>query len=125
MQLTMNTKNPNPFSWFLISSLTNALVIIVACFLWTDFKIQQVANIMFWVGALTVIIGLITAGLVVPVANKYSGQTVAIWTTLKHAVPAQEISTKIGRDKKIQKFKIAASISIPGIILLIISWQML
>ena len=120
----MTSKKFNPLNLLCISSLTNALVLLVACVLWTEFEILQVANVMFWVGALTVIVSIIAGGLFVP-ANKYYGQTLAIWTTLKYASPNQQLPTKMARDEIIQKLKIATSISIPGIILIIISFQML
>ncbi len=121
----MSNNLSNFLKWFLISSLTNILILIVACSLWTDFEIPQVANIMFWVGAATVIVGLITAGLFVPAANKYSGQTVAIWTTLKHVAPKQQRSTKMDGKEIMRKITTAISISFPSVTLLAISWQML
>jgi len=88
--------------------------------LWTDFELTQVANIMFWVGTITMIAG----GSYFYPSNKYQGSSVSMMTTLKDA-PLENLDTiRIKEKRKTKRMIQGLSIATPGIMLMIISWWM-
>ena len=110
----------NALKLFFISATLCVALVVMACMFWTDFKILEVANIMFWVGALTVVIG---GGFFISIHNKYHGQSVAIMTTLKHHVPDDEHSLKAKEKRKSRRIVNGLAVAAPGVILIILSWM--
>ncbi len=104
---------------FLISTTLSVAVVVIACMFWTEFEILEVANIMFWVGALTIVIG---GGFFISIHNKYHGQSVAIMTTLKHHVPEDEHTLKIKEKRNSRRIVSGLAVAAPGVMLIIISW---
>ena len=117
----LTKKQLSPVKCFFISLISTVMLIVAASFLFTEFKPDQVANVIFWVGAVTMVVGLMSAGLLVPTYNKYQGQTVAIWTTLKNFSPVNEEPIEQKNKHKIEKLILGLSIAAPGMTLMIVS----
>ncbi len=109
----------SPLKLFLVSTAASVVMLVIACALWTDFKILEIANVMFWIGALIAVIG---SGFFISVYNKYHGQSVAIMTTLKHYVPDDEHSIKLKEKQKSRRIANGLAVAAPGILMIIISW---
>ena len=102
---------------FLFSTLATLVMLFVACYLWTDFQLIEVANVMFWVGAVTLIAG---SSSFYP-RNQYQGQSVAMMTTLKNKAPDTAESARLNEHKMAKRMVQGLVIAGPGIILMIIS----
>ena len=110
--------------WLILSTCTNIALVVSACILWSEFKLEQIATISFWVGAITTIVGAISAGLLSSTVNKYQGQSVAIMSTLRHINPDNnQIESSI--KKQFPKLKLGLSIATPGIVLMLVSFMLL
>ena len=109
----------SPLKLFLVSTAASVVMLVAACALWTDFKILEIANVMFWIGALIAVIG---SGFFISVYNKYHGQSVAIMTTLKHYVPDDEHSITLKEKQKSRRIANGLAVAAPGILMIIISW---
>ncbi len=109
----------SPLKLFVMSATLSVALVVMVCLFWTGFKVLEVANIMFWIGALTVVIG---GGFFISVYNKYHGQSVAIMTTLKHYVPDDEHSIIIKEKQRSRRIVNGLAVAAPGILLIILSW---
>ena len=114
----MTAKILIPLKLFSISSLVTLTMLFIACYVWTNFQPIEVANLMFWVGAIPIIAG----GSFFYPHNKYQGQSVAMMTTLKDKVPDTAESFRHNEHKKTQRMVQGIAIATPGIILMILSW---
>jgi len=114
----MGTKARYPKKLLFISAAGTFIALLISCYLWTDFEVEEVANIMLWVGALVIILG---GSNFFPSSN-YLGQSEASMFSLRFNKGPDHQGTIDKKESEITRRGIqGVFIALPGILLVIIA----
>ena len=107
-----------PVKLFILSTIVSMVALLVSCNLWTDFEITQVSNVMFWVGAVVIIVG----GSNFFPASKFQGQSEAAMYSLRYKNSVDHRGAAIKRETQLTQRMIRGTfIALPGLVLVLIA----
>lgn len=106
------------FKLFVLSLTASAVVLLVSCYIWTDFEVKQISNVMFWVGAFVTIVG----GSNFFPGSKFQGQSEAAMYSLRYKNSSDHRGTLSKKETELtQRMIRGACIALPGLLLVLIA----
>ena len=112
---------PNALKVLLLSTAGSLVLLLISCFFWTDFKLDEITDIMFWVGTLVVIVG----GSHFFPGNKYQNQSEAAMYSLRFSSGADHRHAIDKKESQLTANSIkGALIASPGLIMIIVAFML-